>query len=76
MSDELVHSHKAIPNTPPPERKGRRMNVALNRQQVLLCIALAIITLLIVTVALFSIVGHINVLHALYALPNIWARNP
>ena len=52
------------------------MNVALNRQQVLLCIALAIITLLIVTVALFSIVGHINVLHALYDLPNFWARWP
>ena len=52
------------------------MNVALNRQQVLLCIALVIITLLIVTVTLLSAVAHVNVLHLLYELPNFYSRWP
>ncbi len=55
------------------------MNLSLSRQQTIIFVALAILTLIILTFTLLSTVAHVNILHMILSsgiIPDIWVRNP
>lgn len=55
------------------------MNLSLSRQQTIIFVALAILTLIILTFTLLSAVAHIDVLHMFLSsgiIPDVWVRWP